>query len=448
MRNTSASIQLWALAVITALLRHEIPDDLALRHSGRWLRGIAGALVGGGELHRAKGRRATALTSEPRSSSPERESGPLATLNAMPHPVLAGRALNRALLARQSLIERRPKPALEAIEHVVGMQAQEPQAPYIGLWSRLVDFRPQDLSALITERRAVRMGLMRSTIHLVSARDSLGLYPLMRPVLERTFKGSAFSKQVAGVDLDELLAAGRELLAAKPRTRVELSRLLAELWTGVDPASLAYAVTFLTPLIQVPPRGLWRQSGQPRLTTTQAWLGQALDCEPSLPDVVLRYLAAFGPATVRDVQAWCGLTRLRGIVDQLGDQLRVFADEDGHELLDTLDGPLPDPDTPVPPRFLPPFDNAILAHADRSRIIAREDRDTVYRDRLMRTFLVDGFVAGTWRVDGSTVHLRPIRRLSREDRLAVTEEATRLGEFLAPETDAPSVQVEDTHRGR
>jgi hypothetical protein len=159
--------------------------------------------------------------------------------------------------------------------------------------------------------------------------------------------------------------------------------------------------------------------------------------------VVLRYLAAFGPATVKDVQAWCGLTRIRGIVDQLGDRLRLFADEAGNELLDTLDGPLPDPDVPVPPRFLAPFDNAILAHADRSRIIALEDRDSVYRDRLMRTFLIDGFVAGTWRVDGSTIGLRLLRRLSDDDRVAVTDEASRLLEFVAPGADAPSVRIED-----
>jgi len=284
---------------------------------------------------------------------------------------------------------------------------------------------------------------MRSTIHLVSARDCLRLYPLMRPVLERTFRGSSFSKQVAGVDLEVLLARGRELVEAEPRTRSELSGLLAERWPGVAPASLAYAVTFLTPLVQVPPRGLWRQSGQARLTTAQAWLGQGLDSEPSLQEVVLRYLAAFGPATVKDVQAWCGLTRLRGVVDQLGDQLRLFADEAGNELLDTLDGPLPDADTPAPPRFLAPFDNAILAHADRSRIIAREHRDTVYRDRLMRTFLIDGFVAGTWRVDGSTIGLRLLRRLSDDDRVALTEEAVRLLELVAPEADDPCVRVEE-----
>jgi hypothetical protein len=270
----------------------------------------------------------------------------------MPQRTLSRRALNRALLARQGLIERRQEPALEVIEHLVGMQAQEPLAPYIGLWSRLADFRPEVLSAEIAERRAVRLGLMRSTIHLVSARDCLRLYPLMRPVLERTFRGSSFSKQVAGVDLEDLLARGRDLLTAEPRSRSELSRLLAELYPGVDPASLAYAVTFLTPLVQVPPRGLWGQGGQPRLTTAQAWLGQDLDREPSLPDLVLRYLAAFGPATVKDVQAWCGLTRIRGIVDQLGERLRLFADEAGNELLDTLNGSLPDPDTPALSRTL------------------------------------------------------------------------------------------------
>ena len=183
---------------------------------------------------------------------------------------------------------------------------------------------------MIAGREAVRMGIMRATIHLVSARDCMRLYPLMWPVLERGFRGSPFSKHIAGVDLDDLLATGRELLAAQPRTRAELSPLLAERWPGTDPASLAYAVTFLTPLVQVPPRGLWRQSAQPRLTTAQAWLGRELEEHPSLADAILRYLAAFGPATVKDIQAWCGLTRLAAVVDEIGDHLRVFADEHGN----------------------------------------------------------------------------------------------------------------------
>jgi hypothetical protein len=362
---------------------------------------------------------------------------------------LTRRALNRALLARQGLLERTRMPVGQAIEHLVGMQAQEPQAPYVGLWSRIAGFRPEDLSSLIAGREAVRMGIMRATIHLVSARDCMRLYPLMWPVLERGFRGSPFSKHIAGVDLDDLLATGRELLAAQPRTRAELSPLLAEHWPGTDPASLAYAVTFLTPLVQVPPRGLWRQSAQPRLTTAQAWLGRELEEHPSLTDAILRYLAAFGPATVKDIQAWCGLTRLAAVVDEIGDHLRVFADEHGTELLDVLDGPLPDPTTPAPPRFLPPFDNAILSHADRSRIIGREHRDTVYRDRLMRTFLVDGFVAGTWRVDGSTIHLRPFAPLADADRSRLTEEARRLLEFLLADPAPGNVRIgEPSHPRR
>ena len=185
--------------------------------------------------------------------------------------------------------------------------------------------------------------------------------------------------------------------------------MLAEQWPGVDRTSLAHAVSYLEPLVQVPPRGLWRQGGQARWTTAGAWLGgQRLDAEPAMEDLVLRYLAAFGPATVKDIQAWSGLTRLSEVIDRLRERLRVFHDQDGRELLDVPDGPLPDPDTPAPARFLPPFDNAILSHADRGRIVAPEHRDAVSGDRLLRTFLVDGFVAGTWRLDGATLRVLPI----------------------------------------
>ena len=346
--------------------------------------------------------------------------------------LLSRRALNRALLARQLLLERRALAPEAAIEHLVGMQAQEPQAPYLGLWTRLADFDPQRLSALIAERRAVRLGIMRATIHLLTARDCLALWPVMAPVPARAFEGSAYRKAIAGVDLDALVAAGRGLVALEPLTRVELGRRLAERFDGYDPPSLAAAVAFLSPLVQVPPRGLWRRGGAPRLTTAQAWLGADLEREPSVDDVVLRYLAAFGPATVRDVQAWCGLTRLRAVVERLGDRLRVLRDEDGRELLDVPDGPLPDPGTPAPVRFLAAFDNAILGHADRSRIIAREHRDAVFRERTMQTFLVDGFAAGSWRLDGGRLTVRPLVPLRARDRRAVTDEAERLLAFAGP----------------
>jgi hypothetical protein len=355
--------------------------------------------------------------------------------------VLTRRALNRALLERQMLLERRTLSPLAALEHLVGMQAQEPQAPYVGLWTRLAPFQPDELSDLIARRLAVRTSLMRSTIHLVTAEDCLALWPLMRVVLARNFRGSAFSKALDGLDLDELVTVGRDLLAQQPRTRVELSELLAQRWPGFDPASLAYAVNFLAPAIQVPPRGLWQQSGPPRWTTAEAWLGRQLVAEPSAANVVLRYLAAYGPATVRDIQAWCGLTGLRAVTRQLADQVRTFVDEDGNELLDVIEAPIPDPRTPAPPRFLPPFDNAVLAHADRSRIIAREDRDTVYRDRYMRTFLVDGFVAGTWQLDGGTLRLTPLRALHTNDRRALEAEGEELLAFAAPDAERHEVEI-------
>jgi hypothetical protein len=347
----------------------------------------------------------------------------------VPSALLTRRALNRALLERQLLLRRERTSVEHAIEHLVGMQAQEPQAPYFGLWSRIEGFDPHELSSLIAERRAVRTSLMRSTIHLVTARDCLSLWPLMSPVLARAFRASAFSKDLASVDVDEVVAAGRALIEDAPRTRAELGRLLAERWPGSDPGSLSAAVGFLSPGVQVPPRGLWHASGQARWATTQSWLGRELDHDPDPAPVVERYLRAFGPATVMDVQAWCGLTRLREVTERL--DLRHFATEDGAELLDVPDGPLPDPDTPAPPRFLAPFDNAILSHADRGRIIAPAHRELLNRERMMRTFLVDGFVAGAWRLDGGELRLEPFVRLTRRQHAELDAEADRLLAFAA-----------------
>lgn len=339
------------------------------------------------------------------------------------------------------LLDRRRVPVPDTLQHLVGMQAQEPQAPYIGLWSRLDGFLPEHVSDLIAERRAVRGSLMRATIHLVTAEDWARLRPLVRPVLERGFKSSPFSKSVAGVDLSQLLLYGRDLLADRPRSRAELGPLLAQQWPGVDATALAYAVSYLEPIVQVPPRGLWSQSGEARWMSASAWLGPEIDARLSVEEMVLRYLAAFGPASVQDIQAWSGLAGMRQIIDSHRDQLRSFRDPRGRELFDVLDGPLPDPDTPAPPRFLPPFDNAILSYADRTRIIPSDCRDAINRDRLMRSFLVDGFVAGTWRLEGPALHVHPIRPLAHEDLRAVIDEAERLVEFAAKADTAPNVHV-------
>jgi hypothetical protein len=367
--------------------------------------------------------------------------------------VLGLRALNRATLERQMLLRRQTLPAEEAIEHLVGMQAQAPNPPYVGLWTRLEGFHPDQLARLILERRAVRVALMRNTVHLVSARDCLKLRPLMQPVIDRgLYANRANRAGVEGLDVEALSAAGRALLEERPRTASELGVLLRERWPESAAASLARAVRHLVPLVQVPPRGVWGMSGQTTHTTVEAWLGRPLDPDPSPEEMVVRYLGAFGPAGVKDVQTWSGLTRLGEVVDRLRPRLSTFRDEHGRELFDLPDAPRPDPDTPAPPRFLPEFDNLILSHADRTRVIADDYRRALASRNGMvpATFLVDGFVRGTWKTQRTrrkaTLVIEPFERLTKKDREALAEEGERLIRFMAqPEGAEPyEIRVSET----
>jgi len=355
-------------------------------------------------------------------------------------PVLGPRALGRALLERQLLLRRVDMAALRAIEHLAGMQSQAPNAPYVGLWTRLAGFRPAELAQLMTERAVVRTHLMRNTVHLVTARDCLAAADLFRPLHARRFASSPFAAALAGVDLPALLAAGRALLAERPRTRAELGRRLGERWPGQDPASLAYAVTHLTPTVQVPPRGIWGSAGPAAFTTTEAWLGGPPAPSAGPDALVLRYLAAYGPATVRDVQAWCGLTRLAEVTERLRPRLRAFRDAGGGELFDLPDAPRPDPDTPAPPRFLPEYDNVLLSHADRARIIPGRRKVPLPPGLggTRGTVLIDGLWQATWAVvrnDGATLRIEPFARLPARQAAAVAEEGARLLAFVAPGAD-------------
>ncbi len=368
-------------------------------------------------------------------------------------PGLGRRALNRALLERQLLLRRAALPAEAAIEHLVGMQAQEPFDPYTALWSRLEGFQAQELADLLTERRAVRaVAMMRTTIHLVTARDWLALRPVLQGVQERGFRtGSPFGRQLAGLDLHEVLAAGRALLDAEPRTANAIGRLLQERWPDRDATSLGQAVRYLVPVVQVPPRGVWGRGGLPVLATAESWLGRSVGTETAPEAMILRYLAAFGPASVMDIQAWCWLTRLGPIVDQLRPRLRTFRDEHGRELFDLPDAPLPDPATPAPPRFLPTYDNIVLSHKDRSRIIGDPTGWSVAGGQFDAIFgrgsvLVDGFVGAGWRVeragDRATLVVMPAVPLSSVDRGAVAAEAERLLAFLAADADDRDVRFD------
>jgi winged helix DNA-binding protein len=356
--------------------------------------------------------------------------------------VLSQRALNRALLQRQHLLRRRRATAAEEIEHLVAMQAQVPNSPYVGLWTRLEGFQPAELADLIVKRRAVRLGIMRNTVHLVTARDCLNLRALFQPLLERTLRSSPFGRHLVGLDMSAVLAEATVALVEKPRTFSQLGALLHERWPDRDATSLAYAIRHLLPIVQVPPRGVWGKSAQPTWTTAEHWLGRPLEPNASLDRLILRYLKAFGPATVADISSWSGLTGLRSVVERLRPKLRTFHDERGRELFDIPDGPLPDPHTPAPPRFLPEYDNILIGHDDRTRVI-----DYAYRHAFfMGTLLVDGFVQGTWTVkragDAMTLAIEPLRRLTRTERSAVAEEGERLGSFVAG--DAPLREVRIT----
>ena len=361
--------------------------------------------------------------------------------------VLGERALNRALLHRQLLLERASVPPLQAIGHLAGLQAQAPNAPYVGLWTRLAGFRPAQLADLLTERAVVRTHLMRNTVHLVTAADCLALGGLFQVVLRQRFGGSPFARNLHGVDLGVLTAAGRGLLGEQPRTRAELGRVLAARWPDRDPASLAYAVTHLVPTVQVPPRGIWGRTGPAAFTTTEAWLGGQAAPGLAPDDLVLRYLAAFGPATVRDVQAWCGLTRLGEVTERLRPRLRTFRAEGGGELFDLPDAPRPEAGTPAPPRFLPEYDNVLLSHADRARVIPGRRRVPLPPGHggSRGTVLVDGFWAATWtaarRGDHAVLRVEAFTPLRRGQADAVTAEGTRLLAFVAPDAGGHDVQI-------
>jgi hypothetical protein len=326
--------------------------------------------------------------------------------------VLSLRALNRALLSRQLILDQADLPedpdarraaVIRAIEHLVGLQAQAPFPPYYGLWSRLPGFRPGDLASLITDRSVVRIALMRGTIHLVSARDCLPLRRLLQPVLERGLR-SAFGKQLVGVDAVALASAGRDLVEAAPMTFSSLGEALAERWPQHPPAALAQGVRAHVPLVQVPPRAVWGRAGQSLHTSAEYWLGGSAQTGPWFPEtlagLVTRYLAAFGPATVADVAAWSGLTGLRAVLEELRPSLVTFRDEQGAELFDLPSAPRPDPDVPAPVRLVAEFDNLLLAHADRARVVSAANMKRFYTINgvFPGSVLVDGFVAGMWRL--------------------------------------------------
>lgn len=362
----------------------------------------------------------------------------------MAERALTLRDLNRATLARQMLLRREPVPVVEAVGRLGGLQAQVPNPPYIGLWTRLRDFRREDLTREIEARRVFRTAMMRSTLHLVTADDFSSLRPPLQPALDRALN-AFFGRRAKGLDIGKLIGAARPFLEEAPRTTGELKHLLSEVEPEGDPDAMAYAVRNNLPLVQVPPGGTWGSGSRSAYTLA----GTPAEQPGNLRTLLFRYLAAYGPATVMDFQAWSGMVRLKQPVEEIKPELRLFRDEAGRQLLDLPEAPLPAADAPAPPRFLPEYDNLLLSHADRSRVISDEHRNEVFLSagRVRATFLVDGFVAGTWRVERQrgavTLVMEPFAPLAQEARDPLIAEAGRLVRFVEDVAEAFEVRVEE-----
>jgi hypothetical protein len=362
--------------------------------------------------------------------------------------ILTRRALNRALLERQLLLRRVDMPVRDAVEHLVGLQAQAVPPPYYGLWSRLQGFDPHELGRMLTDREAVRMTLMRGTVHLVTVRDALLLRPLVQVVIERSHNG-AFGRRMGGADPAELERAVREELDGEALHARELGRRLVVRGIGRDVEAIGNATRVHVPLVQVPPRGVWGKSGQAKYATLESWTGRSLERNPSIDEVALRYLGAFGPASVMDMQNWSGLTKLREAFERLRPRLLTFRDEAGRELFDLPDAPRPDPGVPAPVRFLGEYDNVLLGHADRTRIIPPDFpwKEMLTPGRWVSNFLVDGMLRGTWWIErdgkrSATLAIRPFGQLSPAEREEVAAEAERMVEFSEPEAAARDVRFD------
>ncbi|AQA26210.1 hypothetical protein BTZ20_4325 [Rhodococcus sp. MTM3W5.2] len=363
---------------------------------------------------------------------------------------MSRRALSRATLDRQHLLRRADgDSALTMVGHLFGLQAQAPMAPYFALWARLKGFRPADLSTLIEDRDVVRIVLMRGTVHAVTAADARALRPWVQPIMDADLRTNTLHKKgLAGMDIAALADWSREVVDRTPMAMAELRPLLAERWPDRDPAALAHGVRNLLPLVQVPPRGIWGRSGQPVCTTLERWTDTPLS-EPIPDEIILRYLAAYGPASAADAQAWSGLTRLGEVFDRLRPRLRVFVDEDGAELFDLPDAPRPDPAGSLPPRILAPYDSVLLGHANRSRVIADEHRKAVFTVNgiIKPTVLVGGQVAGfvtiTAKKRSAALEIATFAPVAKGAASALEAEAQRLLTFAHPDADDHDIRFTD-----
>jgi len=351
-------------------------------------------------------------------------------------PPISDLELNRATLARQGLLERQRMSAAAMLTHLIGMQGQIHNAPYVGLWSRLVDFRAGELETLLKEKQAVRATMMRVTLHVATTEDFLAIRPLVDGIARRGLRANHV-KPLKGADPDAVHLAGRKLVDKEALAPAEIGKRLADRWPEVKPIDLTMPVRFLEPLVHVPPAGLFGATGAPKLTTAKRWLGRSPAAPIDLDALMLRYLKAFGPASGNDFNTWSGLTGGGAILERLRPQLVTFTDSTGRALFDLPDAPRPGGEVEAPVRLLPDYDNVILGYADRRRILSPEAFADLWQGNgLKPAFTVDGFVRGSWKLTigpaTATVRFTPFEKLRRRDEAALQREAKALLAALAP----------------
>jgi Winged helix DNA-binding domain len=365
----------------------------------------------------------------------------------MAEKTLPLREINRATLARQMLLARERRTPLEAIEHLIGLQAQWPRPPFVGLWTRLEGFERAHLASLFEARTAVRATFLRATIHVLSARDFLALRPAIQPILDGAHQ-AILKDRLDGVDLDAVTKRARGFFEKSPRPFEDLREFFLADDPKCDERALGYAVRMRLPLVQVPePGAAWSFPAQACFTTAEQWLGKKVPLKPTTPDALIhRYLAAYGPSSAADVAAWSALAKpaVRDALERLRPELIVFRDEKKRELFDLPDAPRPPADTPAPIRFVPEYDNLVNTRADE-RFVATAHRPRVFLSalRLAATVLVDGFVAATWKIQATkkkaTLTIEPFAPLPARVRKAIGPEAEALARFSEP--DVPTVDI-------
>jgi hypothetical protein len=360
--------------------------------------------------------------------------------------LLTKRQLNRATLARQMLLRREKITALKAVQRLVAMQAQVARPPFVGLWTRLEGFRREHLTGALRQRKLVRATALRGTLHLMTAGDYVALRGALQPMLTAIMQG-ILRERLAGLDIGALEATARAFFGKEPETFDALRSHLKRKHPKGDERAMAYAIRTHLPLVQVPTEERWGFPASADFAVADAWLGRKVATQPAGPErLVLRYLAAFGPASVRDAEVWCYLRGLRDVFEALRPKLATFRDERKRELFDLPDAPRPAEDTPAPVRFLPEFDNLVLSHEDRTRVLADEHRGRIFTKNLLvhATFLADGFVAGTWKIERkktvASLALEPFGTLAKATRAALEQEGEALLRFVEEDAQVRNIR--------